>query len=89
MQVERSVASEGKFYRLPPDKKNTVIVICSMELEEVVFKKLEELLGNLDPKFRSCKRMQNLKIDFSIKKSVLEVDLKSKEGFHEFSSLAF
>ena len=54
--MERSVASEGKFYRLPPDKKNTVIVICSMELEEVVFKKLEELLGNLDSHFE----IQNL-----------------------------
>ena len=82
--MERSVASEGKFYRLPPDKKNTVIVICSMELEEVVFKKLEELLGNLDPKFRSCKRMQNLKIDFSIKKSVLEVDFNNRNPKKDF-----
>ena len=54
--MERSVASDSKFYRLLPDKKNTVIVICSMELEEVVFKKLEELLGNLDSYFE----IQNL-----------------------------
>ena len=46
--MERSVTSDGKFYRLPPDKENTVIVSCSMELEEVVFKKLEELLGNFE-----------------------------------------
>ena len=50
-----------------------------MELEEVVFQKLEELLGNLDSHFEIqildlAKKMQNLKIDFSIKKSVLEVD---------------
>ena len=58
---------------------NTVIVSRSMELEEVVFQKLEELLGNLDSHFEIqildlAKKMQNLKIDFSIKKSVLEVD---------------
>lgn len=46
--MERSVTSDGKFYRLPPDKDNTVIVSCFMELEEVVFKKLEELLGNFE-----------------------------------------
>lgn len=46
--MERSVTSDGKFYRLLPDKENTVIVSCSMELEEVVFKKLEELLGNFE-----------------------------------------
>ena len=47
--MERSVTSDSKFYRLPPDKENTVIVSCSMELEEVVFKKLEELLlGNFE-----------------------------------------
>lgn len=46
--MERNVTSDGKFYRLQPNKENTVIVSCSMELEEVVFKKLEELLGNFE-----------------------------------------
>ena len=33
-----------------------MIISCSMELEEVVFEKLEELLGNLDSHFE----IQNL-----------------------------